>query len=217
MIGRPWIDPMDGTYDQCKPLARLLGVNNEFSFDLKAATASYAFWKDVNRCIRLRCCSCLAHHNTVWLSAELVDPGSRFTAYAILGDDIVIGDAEVAAMYQKVVAIAKIQYDIKFPTSNYDLWAGTAITSDTRLSIYNSRLDCRLAATARDIHHKRRQTCRPENYVRIGACNLLLQERRPAANLITCDPREDQKERAPMQSLKHRCQGLRIAIETLKV
>lgn len=51
----------------------------------------------------------LAHHNTVWLSAELVDPGSRFTAYAILGDDIVIGDAEVAAMYQKVVAMAKVQ------------------------------------------------------------------------------------------------------------
>ena len=51
----------------------------------------------------------LAHHNTVWLSAELVDPGSRFTAYAILGDDIVIGDAEVAAMSQTVVAIAKVQ------------------------------------------------------------------------------------------------------------
>lgn len=42
----------------------------------------------------------------MWLSAELVDPGSRFTAYAILGYDIVIGDAEVAAMYQKVVAIS---------------------------------------------------------------------------------------------------------------
>lgn len=32
--------------------------------------------------------------------------GSGFTAYAILGYDIVIGDAEVAAMYQKVVAIS---------------------------------------------------------------------------------------------------------------
>lgn len=48
----------------------------------------------------------LAHHNTVWLSTELVDPGSGFTAYAILGYYIVIGDAEVAAMYQKVVAIS---------------------------------------------------------------------------------------------------------------
>lgn len=45
----------------------------------------------------------------MWLSAELVDPGSRFTSYAILGDDIVIGDAEVAAMYHKVVAMAKVQ------------------------------------------------------------------------------------------------------------
>ena len=48
----------------------------------------------------------LAHHNTVWLSTELVDPGSGFTAYAILGYDIVIGDSEVAAMYQKVLAIS---------------------------------------------------------------------------------------------------------------
>ncbi|KAK9082377.1 hypothetical protein Syun_031980 [Stephania yunnanensis] len=37
-----------------------------------------------------------------------LDPGSRVTAYAILGDDIVIGDSEVAAMYHKVVAMAKV-------------------------------------------------------------------------------------------------------------
>lgn len=34
----------------------------------------------------------LAHHNTVWLSTELVD-----LAYAFLGNDIVIGDAKVRA------------------------------------------------------------------------------------------------------------------------
>ncbi len=33
----------------------------------------------------------------MWLSTELVDPG-LFTTYAILGSDIVIGDAEVAAI-----------------------------------------------------------------------------------------------------------------------
>lgn len=34
--------PIDGTYDQCKPLARLLGVNNYSSrFDLKAAIDTF--------------------------------------------------------------------------------------------------------------------------------------------------------------------------------
>ena len=42
----------------------------------------------------------------MWLSTDSVDPGSGFTAYAVLGYDIVIGNAEVAAMYQKVVAIS---------------------------------------------------------------------------------------------------------------
>lgn len=41
----------------------------------------------------------LVQHNTVLL----VDPESQFTAYAILG--AVIGGAEVAAMYQKLVLL----------------------------------------------------------------------------------------------------------------
>ncbi|KAK9142957.1 hypothetical protein Syun_012357 [Stephania yunnanensis] len=40
-------------------------------------------------------------------TAELVDPGSRVTAYAILGDDIFIRDSDVEAMYHKVVLMAK--------------------------------------------------------------------------------------------------------------
>lgn len=34
----------------------------------------------------------LTHHMLVWIAAELVYPKQRFLKYAILGDDIVIGD-----------------------------------------------------------------------------------------------------------------------------
>ncbi|XP_020522195.1 uncharacterized protein LOC110007166, partial [Amborella trichopoda] len=35
----------------------------------------------------------------VWYCAEIVHPGKHFTSYAILGDDVVIGDPEVAKLY----------------------------------------------------------------------------------------------------------------------
>lgn len=36
--------PMDGTYDQTRPLKRLIGKMELFSFDLKAATDSLPIW-----------------------------------------------------------------------------------------------------------------------------------------------------------------------------
>ncbi|EEF27291.1 conserved hypothetical protein [Ricinus communis] len=42
----------------------------------------------------------LCHHFVVWCAAEEENPGRRFRDYALLGDDIVIGDPAVAARYR---------------------------------------------------------------------------------------------------------------------
>lgn len=54
----------------------------------------------------------LCHHFIVWYCANKVYPGRRFLSYALLGDDIVIGDKRVAEQYLSVmdllgVAISK--------------------------------------------------------------------------------------------------------------
>lgn len=41
-----------------------------------------------------------SHHLLVWWSAERVYPGLRFDRYAVLGDDVLITDPEVAQVYQ---------------------------------------------------------------------------------------------------------------------
>jgi hypothetical protein len=43
----------------------------------------------------------LSHHYIIWLAAEMFYPSSMdpFTSYAILGDDVVIADAQVAKQY----------------------------------------------------------------------------------------------------------------------
>lgn len=41
----------------------------------------------------------LTHHLVVWWAAEKVRPGKVFRDYAILGDDVVSGDSEVAKWY----------------------------------------------------------------------------------------------------------------------
>lgn len=45
----------------------------------------------------------ITHHMIVWLVANYIYPGKRFTDYAILGDDIVIADDEVAESYRYVM------------------------------------------------------------------------------------------------------------------
>jgi len=40
----------------------------------------------------------------VWLAADRIDPGRRFQAYAVLGDDIVIAESRVASEYASVLA-----------------------------------------------------------------------------------------------------------------
>lgn len=45
----------------------------------------------------------LCHHFIVWYSADRVYPGRKFQKYALLGDDIVIGDSLVAKVYQEVM------------------------------------------------------------------------------------------------------------------
>nr|DAC76753.1 TPA_inf: RNA-dependent RNA polymerase [Beta vulgaris mitovirus 1] len=45
----------------------------------------------------------LSHHLIVWLAAEEVYPGKRFTNYAVLGDDVIITDDKVAPIYTRYV------------------------------------------------------------------------------------------------------------------
>lgn len=46
----------------------------------------------------------LSHHALVWWCAEQIYPGVVFKRYAILGDDIVITDGSVAALYRQTIA-----------------------------------------------------------------------------------------------------------------
>lgn len=45
-----------------------------------------------------------SHHCVVWMAAHRVYPGVKFKAYAILGDDIVIGDSRVAQEYSNILS-----------------------------------------------------------------------------------------------------------------
>ena len=45
----------------------------------------------------------LTHHILVWWCAEQVYPGQLFPNYAILGDDVVIADEEVAKVYSSAL------------------------------------------------------------------------------------------------------------------
>lgn len=51
----------------------------------------------------------LTHHLVVWYSAEQVYPGKRFDRYAILGDDIVIADRQVAEVYKSVLQYLQVK------------------------------------------------------------------------------------------------------------
>ena len=39
----------------------------------------------------------------VWYCADKVYPGKKFSKYALLGDDIVIGDVAIADVYKDVI------------------------------------------------------------------------------------------------------------------
>lgn len=46
----------------------------------------------------------LSHHCVIWWCAEQVYPGKVFRDYALLGDDVVIADQRVAALYESVLS-----------------------------------------------------------------------------------------------------------------
>ena len=45
----------------------------------------------------------LSHHLVVWYCAERVRPSLHFTDYAVLGDDVIIANKDVATMYRRVL------------------------------------------------------------------------------------------------------------------
>lgn len=56
----------------------------------------------------------LSHHFLVWAAAELVVPGKQFWDYALLGDDVVIANREVALSYRRLVEGLEVKIsDIK--------------------------------------------------------------------------------------------------------
>lgn len=56
----------------------------------------------------------LTHHTIIWAAAELVKPGVKFRDYALLGDDVVIADEEVALSYRRIMEGLKVKIsDVK--------------------------------------------------------------------------------------------------------
>nr|QDH90625.1 MAG: RNA-dependent RNA polymerase [Mitovirus sp.] len=87
--------PQDGTFDQMKPVKRLLKVvsfdQKIYSFDLSAATDRLP--------VLLQ--GLLTHHAMVQFAAYRAGEAKWFDRYAVLGDDIVIADDRVAREYRK--------------------------------------------------------------------------------------------------------------------
>ncbi|KAI3664517.1 hypothetical protein L1987_88643 [Smallanthus sonchifolius] len=50
----------------------------------------------------------LSHHLILWWCAELVYPGRVFTNYAVLGDDVVIADENVATRYKESLDLLQV-------------------------------------------------------------------------------------------------------------
>ncbi|KAG8363190.1 hypothetical protein BUALT_BualtMtG0007500 (mitochondrion) [Buddleja alternifolia] len=118
--------PMDGTFNQTRPLDYLVGAEHCYSFDLKSATDTdrwpLLFLTDVVKILfgeawakgvvnstlatgRFIVPFCRKRrgsefYHSVAFQAEQVYPGPRFTNYAVLGDDIVITDSRVAEIYE---------------------------------------------------------------------------------------------------------------------
>ncbi|XP_075515538.1 uncharacterized protein LOC142550184 [Primulina tabacum] len=150
--------PMDGTFDQYKPLTLLSGSKTNYCFDLTAATDRWPlvlmfevmvvlFDRSFASAVVNSALACnlffigfldksevtsdkywisfvagqplgyrsswplfaLTHHIVVWWCAEQVYPGSHFTRYALLGDDIVISDKRVAQEYLKVLGHLQVK------------------------------------------------------------------------------------------------------------
>ncbi|KAF5957206.1 hypothetical protein HYC85_004431 [Camellia sinensis] len=101
----------DDTFNQTKPLDRLVGKSTLFSFDLKSATdrwplvilfemICFLFDRSFASAAPL---FALSHHLVVWYYAERVRPSLHFTDYAVLGDDVIIANKDVATMYRRVL------------------------------------------------------------------------------------------------------------------
>jgi len=54
----------------------------------------------------------LSHHMVIWWAAEQVYPGVRFDRYAILGDDVLICDENVAQVYASVLEEFGVQISL---------------------------------------------------------------------------------------------------------
>ncbi|KAE9584285.1 putative RNA-dependent RNA polymerase, mitoviral (mitochondrion) [Lupinus albus] len=123
--------PMDGTFDQVRPLDRLRSSIQVYSYDLKSATDRWPLWYQLLDVSPTPCTGrgyfpaffrtgqplgyyaswplfTLSHYYLVWWCAEQVYPSKRFTRYAILGDDICIADSKVAKVYRDALETLKI-------------------------------------------------------------------------------------------------------------
>lgn len=54
----------------------------------------------------------LSHHMIIWWAAEKVMPGVKFRNYAVLGDDVVIGDERVAHYYKYALEMLQVKISL---------------------------------------------------------------------------------------------------------
>ncbi|KAM7265414.1 hypothetical protein ACFE04_003097 [Oxalis oulophora] len=123
----PDVESMYGTrvkkrHHQIRPLRRLIGLRDLFSYDLSSATDRFPLSFQETLVERLKkktlsfsfiqseglgCnvfLSPTSRSPMVWLAADRVYPETLFWKYALLGDDIGIGDQKVASVYREMMA-----------------------------------------------------------------------------------------------------------------
>ncbi|THF94699.1 hypothetical protein TEA_015561 [Camellia sinensis var. sinensis] len=104
--------PMDGTFNQTKPLDFLVGKMTTLSYDLKSATDRWPLLIMYEMDI-IRRGLYLHSHTIYWCGGVLNHPGQLFKDYAILGDDVIIADEAVAHQYSSALSRLGVNLSIQ--------------------------------------------------------------------------------------------------------
>lgn len=80
-----------------------------------------------------------SHHLLVWWSAEQVRPGIRLERYAVLGDDVLIADPDVARVYQS--ALQRLGVNLSFLFTSLLISASGAAEFAKRFLVKDMRMD----------------------------------------------------------------------------
>lgn len=78
----------------------------------------------------------LCHHLILWYCAERLYPGRKFQKYALLGDDIVIGDEKVVDVYKDVLTDLGVKISVKKSL----VWGGLEFSFSNKFRIHDREL-----------------------------------------------------------------------------